>query len=112
MTMKDITLRADAAVFTLCDDAGVPINTVRAARLIEHEWVIDAYLKAFYGWRTPTKRYKTFMERYAALGTAHHDAFIGWCVYSGYGVDSNGDKAEGKLAQHDWRHVKSLSNLR
>lgn len=46
--------------------------------------MVDSLLKEFFGWRTPTKKYNTFWERYTRLGSSQFDAFIAFLIQRGY----------------------------
>ena len=46
--------------------------------------MVDELLKEFFNWRTPTRHHKTFWERFRALGSSRHDAFVGFLIQLGY----------------------------
>ncbi|MDT0700411.1 hypothetical protein [Staphylococcus chromogenes] len=53
---------------------------------VEIEEFEIAYLcKRFFGWRTPTKKYKTFKDRLMSQGSRNYDEFINYCFNLGYG---------------------------
>lgn len=54
----------------------------RGAHICECD--LERELKAFFGWRTPTKRYKTMKERFYGLGSHDYDRFINYLVNMGY----------------------------
>ena len=48
------------------------------------EGTLEMELKRYFGWRTPTKRYKTMRDRFDGLGTGNHDKFISYLVTGKY----------------------------
>lgn len=64
-------------MITLQQDADKKLKTTIDADTLEIE------LKSFFGWRTPTKRYKTMHDRFNGLGTHDHDKFISCLVLKG-----------------------------
>lgn len=40
------------------------------------ESIFEKELKAFFGWRTPTKKHKSLKERFGKLGSHKYDKFI------------------------------------
>jgi len=38
--------------------------------------MVEALIKNITGWRTPTKKYKTILQRFNRTGTAQHDYVI------------------------------------
>ncbi len=41
-------------------------------------------LKRYFNWKSPTKRYNTFIERFYGLGTTQYDKFINHLIKLGY----------------------------
>lgn len=38
--------------------------------------ILEYELQSYFNWRTPTKRFKTFRQRFFSLGSSEHDKFI------------------------------------
>lgn len=43
---------------------------------------LEYELKLFFEWKTPTKKYNTFRERFSKLGSTDHDKFINHLINS------------------------------
>lgn len=41
-------------------------------------------VRSYFNWRTPTKRYNTFIERFYGLGSYDYDNFINHLIRKGY----------------------------
>lgn len=46
--------------------------------------ILPYELKKFFNWRTPTKRYKTLVDRFYGLGSSNYDKFINHLIDKGY----------------------------
>ncbi len=42
--------------------------------------ILEYELKLFFNWRTTTKRFNTFRERFSRLGSTEYDKFINYLI--------------------------------